>query len=98
MLVCARALAEHGGGFVVAASGHVQAILPLPFAGLLIARRRRSRLPCGSKQVNRAAHALGCPLAAPFGTLSFLALPVIPELRITTQGVFDVREQQFLKL
>ena len=41
---------------------------------------------------------LGCPLAAPFGTLSFLALPVIPELKITTQGVFDVREQQFLKL
>ncbi len=35
MLVCARALAEHGGGFVAAASGHVQAILPLPIAGLL---------------------------------------------------------------
>ena len=37
-------------------------------------------------EVNRAAHALGCPLDAPFGTLSFLALPVIPELRITDPG------------
>ena len=35
MLVCARALADHGGGFVVAASGQVRAILPLPIAGLL---------------------------------------------------------------
>jgi adenine deaminase len=35
---------------------------------------------------------------APFGTLSFLALPVIPELRITTRGLFDVRTQQFLTI
>jgi len=48
--------------------------------------------------VNHVARALGCPLAAPFGTLSFLALPVIPELRITTRGVFDVTEQRFLQL
>ena len=49
-----------------------------------------------SAEFDRAAHSLGCPLYAPFGTLSFLALPVIPELRITTQGVFDVRNQRFL--
>jgi adenine deaminase len=97
MLVCARALAEHGGGFVVAASGDVQAILPLPFAGLL-SLDGADDVCRGLDEVNRAAHELGCPLAAPFGTLSFLALPVIPELKITTQGVFDVREQQFLKL
>ena len=97
MLVCARALAEHGGGFVAAAHGQVRAILPLPVAGLLSledAEHVCRRL----EDVNRAAHALGCPLDAPFGTLSFLALPVIPELRITTQGVFDVVEQQFLML
>ena len=46
--------------------------------------------------VHRAARSLGCPLSAPFGTLSFLALPVIPELRITARGLFDVRTQQFL--
>ena len=97
MLVCARALAEHGGGFVVAASGDVQAILPLPFAGLL-SLDGADQVCRGLDEVNQAAQKLGCPLAAPFGTLSFLALPVIPELKITTQGVFDVREQQFLKL
>jgi adenine deaminase len=97
MLVCARALAEEAGGFVVAAEGRVQSILPLPVAGLL--SLAHADLVCRQlEEVNRAAHALGCPLAAPFGTLSFLALPVIPELRITTRGVFDVREQQFLEL
>ena len=49
------------------------------------------------RQVNEAAHALGCPLPSPFGTLSFLALPVIPELRITAQGLFDVERQQFVR-
>jgi adenine deaminase len=95
MLVCARALAEHGGGFAVAAEGTLQAILPLPVAGLLSVEP--ADVVCRQlARVNDAATALGCPLQAPFGTLSFLALPVIPELRITTRGVFDVVGQQFL--
>jgi adenine deaminase len=97
MLTCARALAEHGGGFVAASGGTVQALLPLPVAGLL--SLENAETVCRQlEEVNRAARALGCPLDAPFGTLSFLALPVIPELRITARGVFDVREQLFLKL
>ena len=96
MLVCARALAEHGGGFVAAASGPRAGHLPLPVAGLL-SLDNADQVCRQLEEVNRAAHALGCPLDAPFGTLSFLALPVIPELRITTQGVFDVLEQQFLE-
>jgi adenine deaminase len=97
MLVCAQALAAHGGGFVVSSGGQVQAILPLPVAGLLsIEPAKVVSRQLG--EVDRAAHTLGCPLAAPFGTLSFLALSVIPELRITAQGVFDVREQRFLTL
>jgi adenine deaminase len=97
ILVCARALADHGGGFGVAAEGQVLAILPLPVAGLL--SLDDAGVVCRQlEEVNRAAHTLGCPLDAPFGTLSFLALPVIPELRITAQGVFDVREQRFLTL
>jgi adenine deaminase len=97
ILVCARALAEQGGGFVAAASGHVQAMLPLPVAGLLSVESA-DEVCRQLEAVNRAAHELGCPLEAPFGTLSFLALPVIPEIRITAQGVFDVREQRFLEL
>jgi len=75
----------------------VKALLPLPVAGLL--SLEGADTVCRQlEQVNRAVHVLGCPLDAPFGTLSFLALPVIPELRITAQGVFDVREQQFVRL
>ncbi len=97
MLMCARTLAAHGGGFVAAAGGQVQAILPLPVAGLLSIEP--ADVVCRQLgEVDRAAHALGCPLTAPFGTLSFLALSVIPELRITAQGVFDVREQRFVSL
>jgi adenine deaminase len=95
MLVCARALAEQGGGFAVAAEGSLRAILPLPVAGLLSVEPADA--VCRQlARVNDAANALGCQLQAPFGTLSFLALPVIPELRITTRGVFDVVGQQFL--
>jgi adenine deaminase len=97
MLACVRALAESGGGFVVAAGGAVRAKLPLPVAGLL--STEGADTVCRQLgQVNEAAHALGCELASPFGTLSFLALPVIPELRITDQGLFDVRRQEFLRL
>jgi adenine deaminase len=97
MLICAKALAEHGGGFVVVARGDVQAVVPLPVAGLLSCESALT--VCRQlDEVNRAARALGCPLEAPFGTLSFLALPVIPELRITTQGIFDVTKQEFVTL
>jgi adenine deaminase len=95
MLVCARTMAEHGGGFVVASGGSVKALLPLPVAGLL--SLENAETVCRQlDEVNHTARALGCPLDAPFGTLSFLALPVIPELRITARGVFDVHEQRFL--
>jgi adenine deaminase len=97
MLICTEVLAEHGGGFVVVAEGNVRAFLPLPVAGLLSLESALS--VCRQlDEVNRAAAALGCPLEAPFGTLSFLALPVIPELRITTRGVFDVVKQEFITL
>ncbi len=97
MLACVRALAQHGGGFVTASGGSVRAILPLPVAGLLSIDDADT--VCRQlDEVNQAARALGCPLDAPFGTLSFLALPVIPELRITTRGVFDVTEQRIVAL
>jgi adenine deaminase len=95
MLACVRALAECGGGFAVAAEGKVQTRMPLPIAGLL--STATAQTACQQlREVNAAAGALGCSLEAPFGTLSFLALPVIPELRITDQGLFDVVRQKFV--
>ncbi len=97
MLACVRSLEESGGGFVVAAEGEIKARLPLPIAGLL--SREGAATVCRQlAEVYGAARALGCDLASPFGTLSFLALPVIPELRITDQGLFDVRRQEFIRL
>ena len=97
MLACARALADSGGGFVVCCSGEVTALLPLPVAGLLSmepAEEVRRQLA----GVRAAAAALGCSLRTPFGTLSFLPLSVIPELRITDQGLFDVTRQEFARV
>jgi adenine deaminase len=97
MLTCVRALQAAGGGFVVAADGEVRALLPLPIAGLL--STESADTVCRQLQeVRDAARVLGCRLAEPFGTLSFLALPVIPELRITDQGLFDVPRQEFVRL
>ena len=95
MLCCARALQETGGGFVAAADGTVLAQLPLPVAGLL-STNNASVVANQLDDVHAAAASLGCPLPSPFGTLSFLALSVIPELRITDQGMFDVFAQQLL--
>jgi len=97
MLACARALEEVRGGFVVVADGSVVAALPLPVAGLMStedAPTVRHRL----KEVNRAAGSLGCALSSPFGTLSFLCLSVIPELRIIDRGLFDVGAQRIIDL
>jgi adenine deaminase len=97
MLACVRSLEESGGGFVVAAGGEIKARLPLPIAGLL-SHESVATVCRQLAEVYAAARALGCGLASPFGTLSFLALPVIPELRITDQGLFDVQGQEFIRL
>jgi len=95
MLACARAFAESGGGFVVASEGEVRAQLPLPLAGLL--SLEPADTVCRQlEEVESAARMLGCSVPCPFGVLSFLALSVIPELRITDQGLYDVVGQQFV--
>jgi adenine deaminase len=82
-------LAELGGGVVVIAEGKVKAELPLPVAGLL------SDLPLGevvdaTRACVEAARRLGCEVPSPFQSLAFLALSVIPSLKITDRGLVDV--------
>jgi len=97
MLACVQALQETGGGFVAVRDGAVQARLPLPVGGLL--STAHADVVCQQlREVRAAAQALGCPLACPFGALSFLALPVIPEIKMTDQGMFDVLKQEFVRL
>ena len=91
MRAAVEAVVEMGGGIAAAAGGQVVARLALPVAGLMslepvqAVSAAMDRLVC-------AARDLGSPLKDPFMTLSFLALPVIPELKITDRGLVDVRE------
>jgi adenine deaminase len=77
------------GGLVAVESGHVLASLALPVAGLM-SERPLAEVVENFTRLEEAAKELGCGLAAPFATLSFLALPVIPELRLTDLGLVDV--------
>jgi adenine deaminase len=81
------------GGQVAVVNGKVKAELPLPIAGLVTDQP----LPKAMKLIddlNSAAHKLGCDLAAPFMTLSFLALSPIPALKLTDQGLIDAAKLQ----
>jgi adenine deaminase len=97
LLTAAAAVQRLGGGQVVAEGERVLAELPLPVAGLMsdlpvaeVARRSRALVA--------AAAGLGGRLSQPFMTLSFLALPVIPHLKLTDRGLFDVDTFQFTDL
>ncbi|RJP27080.1 MAG: adenine deaminase [Actinobacteria bacterium] len=89
ILTAARAVEKMGGGQAVVRGGEVLVDLPLDVAGLM------STLPLVEvrdrvEKLQKAAQELGCPLADPFMALSFMALPVIPELKMTDRGLFDV--------
>jgi len=89
-------IARLQGGLVVAAGGRVLASLALPVAGLLSGEPLET-VAEKLDRVERAAAGLGTTLPSPFSTLSFLALPVIPELRLTDLGLVDVGEFRLLK-
>jgi len=77
------------GGLVVAAGGKVLASLALPVAGLL-SNQPLETVVNKLEKVEQTAAGLGTKLASPFAALSFLALPVIPEIRLTDRGVVEV--------
>jgi len=85
------------GGLVVCADGEVTASLPLPVAGLL-SLDPAEVVTEQFEKLEEAAASLGNLPPAPFSILSFLALPVIPELRLTDLGLVDVVEFKLLKL
>ncbi len=90
------AIIKSGGGLGCFQSDR-QEILPLPIAGLM-SDRDLSYVYKKLKRLNKASSAMGCKLNEPFMTLSFLALPVIPDLKITDKGLVDVTKNKFTKL
>ena len=71
--------------------------MPLEIAGLM-SHQAAEEVSAQYHMLTQVADALGCELEAPFMTLSFMALPVIPELKITDQGLFDVQKFQYVPL
>ena len=96
MAAAVNRVVELNGGIVVWDNGAPKAEVPLAIAGImsdepLVAVNEKL------ETAKAAAHALGVnPGIDPFMTLSFMALPVIPSLRITTRGVFDVTTQSYV--
>ena len=96
MLLAVSEIIRVQGGYTLVSRGKVLGTLPLPVMGLMS--------DAGFETVNRTlgqmiaeAHRLGIPdEVEPFITLSFLALPVIPEIRITPRGVLDTVSFEFL--
>ncbi len=76
------------GGQIAVANGKIKAALGLPVAGL-VSDRPLAEVMQRIDALNAAAQELGCDLAAPFMTLSFLSLSPIPALKLTDQGLID---------
>ena len=84
-------------GGMVACSETEFALLPLSVAGLM-SLEEGSRVAADYERADKLAHEFGCTLTSPFMTLSFMALLVIPELKLSDQGLFDVTRFQFTSL
>ncbi len=97
ILEAVTAIEEMGGGLVAVLNGKVLASLPLPIAGLM-SEASVAQVNHQLGALHRAAKNLGCKIPDPFMTLSFLSLPVIPELKITDKGLVDVNQFKFVPL
>lgn len=97
MHLAVEILCAIGGGQVAVADGKVLAKVALPIAGLMSSRpivEVRDQLD----QLHKTAKQLGSMLSDPFMTLGFMALPVIPELKITDKGLVDVTRFEIVSL
>ncbi|GIN69984.1 adenine deaminase [Bacillus sp. J14TS2] len=91
MAFAANELAKIGGGMIVVENGKVLAQVRMPIAGLMSDQPLETVVK-EVKQLEAAWETLGCPIHAPFMTFSLIALPVIPDVRISNRGLVDVAE------
>ncbi len=97
LLLACQHLEKLGGGFVAVKDGHILADVALPIGGLM-ADESLEDMRDKLDTLEAAATALGNKLPAPFMTLSFLGLAVIPELRLTDMGLVDVLQSKLVSL
>lgn len=97
MRTAVEAVAEAGGGQAAAESDRVLARVPLPIAGLM-SSRPASAVGEDVRALKRAAKSLGSRAPDPFTTMSFLALEVVPSLKLTDHGLVDVEKFEIVPL
>jgi adenine deaminase len=95
MALCANEIRTMRGGIAVAYDGEIMGGIALPFAGLLSTGSVES-VDAKLRGLHAMMQEIGCVLPSPFMTLSFLALPVIPRLKITDLGLVDVEKQEIV--
>jgi adenine deaminase len=95
MRLAVETIRSHGGGVVVVLRGEVQAVVPLPVAGLL-SDRRATEIAQLTMELKQAWSALGCTM--PYMGFTLIPLSVIPEIRITDKGLVTVPEMRQLPL
>lgn len=97
MAQAANTLIESGGGFVIISQGKVLSLLELPIAGLMSLESAET-LTTKLKHLKAAQKTIGISLHEPFLQMAFVALPVIPSLKITDRGLVDVSQFKFIDL
>jgi len=95
MAACVCAVESMQGGLAAASGGQILAHLPLPLGGLM-SEHSAMDVIAELGQLSAEAQKLGCAMAAPFMTLSFISLPTVPELGITDKGLVDVRQHALI--
>lgn len=97
ILKAVRVIQAMRGGLAAISDGKVLSSLSLPIAGLMSESTVR-QVHLQLEALHRAVKKLGCKIPDPFMALSFLSLPVIPELKITDKGLVDVNQFKFVPL
>lgn len=94
MAKCVELLRNNGGG-LAAVSNSYQESLPLPLAGLMTTEPVSEVIEI-LKKIHQQVKKMGCQLESPFMSMSFLSLLVIPQLKLSDRGLFDVNKFEFV--
>ncbi len=97
MFKAVKELVKSQGGKVIVKDGEVIAKLELPVAGLMSDEDAQTVIK-KSQELKTGEKLIGCKLNEPFMTMAFLSLSVIPELKLTDKGLFDVNNNKFISL
>lgn len=99
MYIAAMEVKKASGGITIVSNGRVIDTLPLPIAGLMSDRNLAEVCVKLEGMINTAYEKLGVSRDYdPFMTLAFMALPVIPEIKLTDMGLFDVLNSRFIEI